>query len=59
MVIRGRRLEAECDGLGRGDDVLSFSCWALIEGIGGGITLAGRTGTVWSVEAEGCGAAMP
>ena len=33
MVIRGRRLEAECDGLGRGDDVLSYNCEALIEGM--------------------------
>ena len=28
-------------------------------GIGVGITLAGPTGAVWSVKAEGCGAAMP
>ena len=28
-------------------------------GIGGGITLAGLTGAVWSVKAESCGAAMP
>ena len=59
MGIRRRRLEAESDGLGRGDDVLSYSLRVLIKGIGAGITLAGPTGAVWSVKAEGCGAAMP
>ena len=34
MVIRGRRLEAECDGLGREDDVLSLSYGALVEDLG-------------------------
>ena len=51
MVIRGRRLEAECDGLGRGDDVLSYNCEALIEGMGRGtpaVSHGGRLEAGWS-----------
>ena len=50
MVICGRRLEAECDGLGRGDDALSYSCGALIEGTGRRtpvVSHGGRRGAGW------------
>ena len=50
MVIRGRRLEVECDGLGRGDDVLSYNCEALMEGMKRGtpaVSHGGRLGAGW------------
>lgn len=33
MLSRGRRLKAEYDGLGRGDDILGHDCEALVENI--------------------------
>ena len=50
MVIRGRRLEEERDGLGRGGDVLSLHSEALIERIGRGtpeVSYEGRLGAGW------------
>ena len=50
MVICGRRLEAECDGLGRGDDVFSYYYEALIEAMGRGtpaVSHGGRLGSGW------------
>ena len=50
MVMCGRGLEAECDGLGRGDDVLTQYCGVLLEGMGRGtpaVSHGGRLGAGW------------
>lgn len=52
VVIRGRRLEAECDGLGRGYDVLGYNCETLIESMGCGtpaVSYGERLGVGWCV----------
>ena len=50
IVTRGRRLEAECDGLGREDDALSHNCEALVKDMGRGtpaVSHGGRLGADW------------